>query len=67
LSTRVAVTALLGSGLGAVWWWLDSEKQQQVQRRRVGQLRKVALGQGGFSLLDHQGQRRSKEDFLGSW
>uniref|UniRef100_H3CKS0 Synthesis of cytochrome C oxidase 2 n=1 Tax=Tetraodon nigroviridis TaxID=99883 RepID=H3CKS0_TETNG len=67
MSTRVAVTALLGSGLGAVWWWLDSEKQQQVQRRRVGQLRKVALGQGGFSLLDHQGQRRSKEDFLGSW
>lgn len=67
LSTRMAVTALVGSGLVAVWWWVDSEKQQQLQRKRVSQLKKVALGQGDFSLLDHQGQRRTKKDFLGRW
>lgn len=67
LSTRMAVTALLGSGLLGVWWWVDSEKRQQLRRTRVSQLKKVALGQGDFSLLDHQGQRRTKKDFLGRW
>lgn len=67
LHTRMAVTALVGSGLLTLWWWVDSEKQQQLQRKRVSQLKKVALGQGDFSLLDHQGQRRTKKDFLGRW
>lgn len=67
LSTRMAVTALVGSGLVAAWWWVDSEKQQQLRQKRVSQLKKVALGQGDFSLLDHQGQRRTKKDFLGRW
>lgn len=66
-STRVAVTALLGSGLLAAWWWVDSEKRQQLRRRRLSQLKEVALGRGDFSLLDHRGQRRTKKDFLGSW
>lgn len=67
LSTRMAVTALVGSGLLTIWWWVDSEKQQRLHRKRVSQLKKVALGQGDFSLLDHQGQRRTKRDFLGRW
>ncbi|KAM7367444.1 hypothetical protein PAMP_015345 [Pampus punctatissimus] len=67
LRTRVTVTLLLGGGLLAMWWYVDSEKQQQQRRQRVEQLQRVALGQGNFSLLDHQGQRRTKRDFLGSW
>lgn len=67
LRTRLAVTAALGGGLLVVWWLLHSEKQQKLQQQRVKQLRKVALGQGNFSLLDHKGQHRSKKDFLGSW
>lgn len=35
--------------------------------QRIEQLRQVALGQGGFDLLDHTGRRRTKADFLGSW
>lgn len=67
LRTRLALTVTLGGGLLAVWWLFHSEKQQKLQQQRVDQLRKVALGQGNFSLLDHRGQRRSKKDFLGSW
>lgn len=67
LRTRLALTAALGGGLLVTWWLLHSEKQQKLQQQRVEQLRRVALGQGNFSLLDHKGQRRSKKDFLGSW
>lgn len=67
LRTRLAVTLLFGGGLLAVWGFVYSEKQQKLRRQRVEQLQQVALGQGTFSLLDHTGQRRTKEDFLGSW
>lgn len=67
LRTRLLVTLLFGGGLLSVWWFVHREKQQKVQRQRVEQLRQVALGQGSFSLLDHRGRRRTKEDFLGSW
>uniref|UniRef100_A0A3Q2QL72 Synthesis of cytochrome C oxidase 2 n=1 Tax=Fundulus heteroclitus TaxID=8078 RepID=A0A3Q2QL72_FUNHE len=67
LRTRLAVTLLFGGGLLGVWWYVDSEKQQRLRQQRVEQLRKVALGQGAFSLLDHTGRRRTKQDFLGSW
>lgn len=67
LRKRLALTAALGGGLLVAWWLLHSEKQQKLQKKRVEQLRRVALGQGNFSLLDHNGQRRSKKDFLGSW
>uniref|UniRef100_A0A3Q3AC88 Synthesis of cytochrome C oxidase 2 n=1 Tax=Kryptolebias marmoratus TaxID=37003 RepID=A0A3Q3AC88_KRYMA len=67
LWTRLLVSLLVGGGVLGAWWYVDLEKQQKFQRRRVEQLRKVALGQGTFSLLDHMGQRRTKQDFLGNW
>ncbi|KAJ3612044.1 hypothetical protein NHX12_020321 [Muraenolepis orangiensis] len=67
LRTRVAVTLVVGAGLTGAWWYVYSEKQQMLQKQRVEQLRRVALGQGDFSLTDHTGRRRSKEDFRGEW
>uniref|UniRef100_A0A8C3AB04 Synthesis of cytochrome C oxidase 2 n=1 Tax=Cyclopterus lumpus TaxID=8103 RepID=A0A8C3AB04_CYCLU len=67
LRTRVAAALLLGGGLLAAWRWVESEKRQQERRRRVEQLRRVSLGRGAFSLLDHGGRRRTKADFLGRW
>lgn len=67
LRTRVAVALLFGGGLLAIWWVVHLEKQHKLRQQRVEQLQKVALGQGNFSLLDHTGQRKTKEDFLGSW
>lgn len=67
LRTRLLVTLLFGGGLLSAWGYVYFEKQQELRRRRVEQLRQVALGQGTFSLLDHTGRRRSKRDFLGSW
>ncbi|XP_054608653.1 protein SCO2 homolog, mitochondrial isoform X1 [Dunckerocampus dactyliophorus] len=67
LRTRVAVTLLFGGGLLAAWGFVHAEKQQKDRRQRLDQLRQVALGQGNFSLLDQNGRRRTKRDFLGHW
>ncbi|XP_068590061.1 protein SCO2 homolog, mitochondrial [Cebidichthys violaceus] len=67
LRTRVGVGLLVGGGLLAAWWFVDFEKRQNQRRRRVEQLKRVSLGQGVFSLLDHRGKRRTKADFLGRW
>ncbi|KAM9845533.1 protein SCO2 homolog, mitochondrial isoform 2-T2 [Aulostomus maculatus] len=67
LRTRLAVTLLVSGGLLGAWWYVHAEKQEKDQQRRLEQLRQVALGQGNFSLLDHQGRRCTKRDFLGSW
>ena len=60
LQTRLAVTVLFGAGILGTWWYVRKEKQDKLQRQRIEQLRKVAIGQGDFSLLDHTGQRRTK-------
>lgn len=67
LRTRLAVTLLFGGGIIGTWWYVYQEKQQRLQKQRLEQLRKVAVGQGGFNLVDHTGQRRSKSDYLGYW
>ncbi|XP_047431726.1 protein SCO2 homolog, mitochondrial [Mugil cephalus] len=67
LGARLLVTLLLGGGVLAVGAWVHQEKQQRLRQQRVDQLRQVVLGRGAFSLLDHRGQRRTKQDFLGSW
>ncbi|XP_072528630.1 protein SCO2 homolog, mitochondrial [Salminus brasiliensis] len=67
LRYRLAVTLLFGGGIIGSWWYVHREKQQKLQMQRLEQLRKVAVGQGGFSLLDHTGQRRSKKDYKGKW
>lgn len=61
------MTLLFGGGLLGTWWYVYAERQQNMQRQRVEQMKQVALGQGNFSLTDHRGQRRTKRDFLGSW
>ncbi|XP_028250474.1 protein SCO2 homolog, mitochondrial [Parambassis ranga] len=67
LRTRLLVTLLFSGGLLGACWYVTLEKEQKLRQRRIEQLREVALGQGSFSLLDHKGQRKSKQDFLGSW
>ncbi|KAF6738410.1 SCO2-like protein, mitochondrial [Oryzias melastigma] len=67
LRTRLLVSLLFGGGLLGAWAYVHWEKQQRLRRQRTDQLRKVALGQGTFSLVDHTGRRRTKQDFLGSW
>ncbi|XP_043092259.1 protein SCO2 homolog, mitochondrial isoform X2 [Puntigrus tetrazona] len=67
LRTRLVVTLLFGAGIIGTWWYVYQEKQKKMQMQRLEQLRKVAVGQGDFSLLDHTGQRRTKRDFLGRW
>ncbi|XP_058630209.1 protein SCO2 homolog, mitochondrial [Onychostoma macrolepis] len=67
LRTRLMVMLLFGGGIIGSWWYVYEEKQKMIQMQRLEQLRKVAVGQGDFSLLDHTGQRRTKCDFLGRW
>ncbi|XP_060101978.1 protein SCO2 homolog, mitochondrial-like [Heteronotia binoei] len=67
LRTRLLVTFLFGGGVLAAWLYVRREKQQQEKRRRIEELKKVAVGQGDFTLVDHTGRPRSKADFKGSW
>ncbi|CAL8242373.1 unnamed protein product [Merluccius merluccius] len=67
LRTRLLVTLGLGAGLAAAGGYVYWEKRQTLRRQRVEQLKRVAVGQGDFSLTDHTGRRRRKEDFLGGW
>lgn len=67
LRTRLAVTLLFGGGIIGTWWYVYQEKEQKLNKQRLEQLRKVAVGQGTFNLVDHTGQRRTKQDFLGRW
>lgn len=67
LRSRLLVALVFGSGLLGTWYYVYLEKQQKLRLQRIEQLKKVALGQGNFSLVDHNGQRRTKQDFLGSW
>ncbi|XP_012504216.1 PREDICTED: protein SCO2 homolog, mitochondrial isoform X2 [Propithecus coquereli] len=67
LRTRLLVTALFGAGLGGAWLAIRAEKEQRQQQRRTEALRQAAVGQGDFSLLDHQGRARCKADFRGQW
>lgn len=67
LSMRLVVTLLVGGAIIGTWWYVHEEKLQKQQMQRVEQLRKVAIGQGDFCLLDHTGQRRTKRDFMGQW
>lgn len=67
LGTRLAVTLLFAVGILGTWRYVYLEKQQKWRVRRVEQLKRVALGQGNFSLVDHTGRRRTKADFMGSW
>ncbi|KAL8222661.1 UNVERIFIED_CONTAM: Protein sco2 mitochondrial, partial [Gekko kuhli] len=67
LRTRLLVTLLFGGGIVAVWLYVWREKAQREKLRRIEELKKVAVGQGDFRLVDHTGRPRSKADFKGRW
>nr|XP_056701821.1 protein SCO2 homolog, mitochondrial-like [Euleptes europaea] len=67
LRTRLLVTLLFGGGILAAWLYVRREKEQREKLRRIEELRKVAVGQGDFLLVDHTGRPRAKADFRGSW
>ncbi|XP_063164258.1 protein SCO2 homolog, mitochondrial [Candoia aspera] len=67
LRTRLLVVSIVSLQLLLGWLYLRSEKQQQEKQKRIEELRKVAIGQGNFHLVDHTGRPFSKEDLKGSW
>uniref|UniRef100_A0A8C3T051 Synthesis of cytochrome C oxidase 2 n=1 Tax=Chelydra serpentina TaxID=8475 RepID=A0A8C3T051_CHESE len=67
LRTRLLVTGLLGGAALGGWLYLRSEKGRQQKLQRVQELKKLAIGQGDFHLVDHTGRPRSKAHFLGQW
>ncbi|XP_042324709.1 protein SCO2 homolog, mitochondrial [Sceloporus undulatus] len=67
LKTRLLITFLFGSGIVAAWLYVRAEKEQREKLLRLEELRKLAIGQGDFHLVDHTGRPRSKADLRGSW
>ncbi|XP_069485591.1 protein SCO2 homolog, mitochondrial [Ambystoma mexicanum] len=67
LGMRLLASGLLGGGVLVFWFILRAEKQRKQKLERIEQLKKMSVGQGDFSLVDHTGQPRTKKDFLGHW
>ncbi|CAM5086295.1 unnamed protein product, partial [Eretmochelys imbricata] len=67
LRTRLLITCLFGGAVLGAWLYIRSEKERQQKLQRIQELKKLAIGQGDFHLVDHTGQPRSKADFLGQW
>uniref|UniRef100_A0A8C4VDP3 Synthesis of cytochrome C oxidase 2 n=1 Tax=Gopherus evgoodei TaxID=1825980 RepID=A0A8C4VDP3_9SAUR len=60
LGTRLLITCLFGGAALGTWLYLRSEKGRQQKLQRIQELKKLAIGQGDFHLVDHTGQPRSK-------
>ncbi|XP_072327349.1 protein SCO2 homolog, mitochondrial isoform X2 [Scyliorhinus torazame] len=67
LRTKFMVICVCGAAVMGLWFYVHLEKEQQQKMRRQEQLKKLALGQGDFNLLDHTGRSRTKKDFSGQW
>uniref|UniRef100_A0A2D4P968 Thioredoxin domain-containing protein n=1 Tax=Micrurus surinamensis TaxID=129470 RepID=A0A2D4P968_MICSU len=67
LRTRLLVFSIITLQLVLAWLYFKSEKEKQDKQKRIEELRKVAVGQGNFQLVDHTGRACSKEDLKGSW
>ncbi|KAJ6651528.1 hypothetical protein lerEdw1_020863 [Lerista edwardsae] len=67
LRTRLLVTVVIGGGILAGWLYLRAEKAKKEKRTRIEELKKLAIGQGDFRLVDHTGRPCSKADLKGSW
>ncbi|XP_062928976.1 protein SCO2 homolog, mitochondrial [Mobula hypostoma] len=67
LRTKFLITCLFGTAVIGFWFYVHLEKKQQEKVRRQEQLKKLALGQGNFNLLDHTGRPKTKSDFIGRW
>ncbi|XP_053572287.1 protein SCO2 homolog, mitochondrial [Bombina bombina] len=67
LRLRLAVTGVIGGAALGTWLYLRWEKQEQQKMQRIKQLRTLAVGQGDFHLLDHNGQPCFKQDLRGKW
>lgn len=67
LRTRLLVTVLVGGGILAAWLYVRAEKAEKEKRKRIEELKKLAIGQGDFQLVDHTGQPCSKVALRGSW
>ncbi|XP_070803480.1 protein SCO2 homolog, mitochondrial [Pituophis catenifer annectens] len=67
LRTRLLVVSIVTLQLVLAWLYFRSEKEKLDKQKRIEELRKVAVGQGNFQLVDHTGHPCSKEDLKGSW
>lgn len=60
------ITLGVGGACLGVMQYAKHEKQLQRDKQRKRELGKAAIG-GKFDLIDHTGQPRKSEDFLGQW
>ncbi|XP_030063855.1 protein SCO1 homolog, mitochondrial [Microcaecilia unicolor] len=62
----LAITFAVGGALLAGMKYMKKEKEEKLERERNRSLGKPLLG-GPFSLMDHNGQSRTSNSYLGQW
>jgi protein SCO1/2 len=60
-ATGVVMAVLLGS-----YYYIRGKKEARLDLERRKEIGKTKIG-GRFELIDHNGQKRTSEDFLGKW
>uniref|UniRef100_A0A8D0GGH4 Synthesis of cytochrome C oxidase 1 n=1 Tax=Sphenodon punctatus TaxID=8508 RepID=A0A8D0GGH4_SPHPU len=62
----LAITCALGGALLVGMKFMKKQKEEALEKERKRSIGKPLLG-GPFSLVDHQGQPKSSQDYLGQW
>lgn len=63
---NLAITLGIGGIILGGMLYAKKEKQMKIDKERRRQLGKAAIG-GKFDLIDHNGNPKTSEDFLGKW
>ncbi|XP_020641552.2 protein SCO1 homolog, mitochondrial [Pogona vitticeps] len=63
---NLALTFVIGGGVVAAVKLLKKKKEEELEKGRMKSIGKPLLG-GHFSLVDHHGEPKTDQDFLGQW
>jgi len=63
---NLAATGVFFGGIMLAYQYAKQQKEEAIAKERKKLIGKAKIG-GGFDLVDHNGQQRKSEDFLGQW
>jgi len=67
LKTRLAILTTLSTFVGGFWYYLKTTTEKKQLLKQEEECTKVDIGKSGFNLINHKGEKKTKEDFMGKW